>query len=372
LAQLEELSLDSRAEAEIIPLDDLKKAGLTPMDMARKGMDGDILGKEDWRTGLSGQQIVKKILAEKQEEMHNWLSLPENKLNFGDDLSPEEIREFGALTYAFRDAFSNSHVPGKMKGVEFSIDFKEAFTQPFKERMRRCSPQERLAKILECKKMLKAEVIRPSQSPWASNVVMVKKKDGSWRFCVDWRRLNTLTRKIATPLPRIDDSLDRLGGAERFTTFDIGSAFWNIVCKPGHEQYTAFNSPLGLMEFTRMGFGLANSSAVFQQAMQNALGDLTQEMCLIYIDDGCIFSTKADHLDAVAAVFKRLKHSGATLKVLKCHFGCKSVEFLGHEIIAGKGICARKAKVASLVATDVPKTAAEVKTFLGVAVVCCL
>ena len=115
-----------------------------------------------------------------------------------------------------------------------------------------------------------------------------------------------MIKKDSFPLPRIDDSLDKLGKAKRFTTCDIGSAFWNIPCKESDCQYTAFNTPLGLMEYTRMGFGLCNSSAVFQRSMQQALGDLTEEMCLLYIDDICVYSDIDDHTDSVAAVFNTL------------------------------------------------------------------
>lgn len=367
IASLTELNLHATSEDDIVSLEQIKEAGMTPLQMARLGRDGDILGKSDWRTGLSGKQIVSRVFQDQKEEMITWLKLPANKINFGDKMPHAEKRELSALAFAFRDCFSDSKKPGKMKGVQFDINFKAPFTQSFKERVRRCSPQERLAQIKETRSMLEAGVIRRSQSPWASNVVMVKKKDGAWRYCIDWRRLNGLIKKDAFPLPRIDDSLDRLQGAERFTTFDISQAFWCVPCNPDHQQYTAFNSPLGLMEFTRMGFGLCNSSAVFQRAMQAALGDLSHEMCLLYIDDGLIFSSVSDHLDVVSAVLKRLVASGCTLKVSKCSFGCESVEFLGHEVVAMKGICVRKAKVEAIARTKTPTTAAEVKTFLGMA-----
>jgi transposase InsO family protein len=367
IASLSEFDTTPTACNDIASLEELQEAGLTPMQMARLGNDAGILGTDDWRTGLSGKKIVEKILSQNRPELDPWMEKAENKLEFGESLKPDERLELTALAFAFKDIFSNSAKPGLMRGVEFGIDFKAPFTQAFKERVRRCSPLERLAQIKETRTMLKAGVIRRSDSPWASNVVMVKKKDGNWRFCVDWRRLNSLIKKDAFPLPRIDDSLDRLQGAQRFTTFDISQAFWCIPCKQEHQQYTAFNTPLGLMEFTRMGFGLCNSSAVFQRSMQAALGDLSHEMCLLYIDDGLIFSSAEDHLDAVAAVLKRLAHSGCTLKVSKCAFGCQSVEFLGHEVIAGEGVCVRKAKVAAIARTKPPATAADVKTFLGMA-----
>ena len=365
LAELTEVQLHEGDSDDMVSLEELKKQGLSPSQMAKAGMDGGILGTDDWRTGKSGKQIVLHVLEHRLAELDAWLE--DKELSIEEGLPAEEKRALQAIAFAFSDAFAWSKKPGKMRGVEFNIDFKEPFVTPFKERIRRCSPAESAAQIAEVKKMLECDVIERSNSPWASNVVMVKKKDGSWRFCTDWRRLNGLIRKDSFPLPRIDDSLDKLGGAERCTTCDIGSAFWNVVCKESDRQYTAFNTPLGLMEYKRMGFGLCNSSAVFQRAMQQALGDLTEDTVLLYIDDLCIFSSAEDHVDAIAAVFKRVLHSGATLKLSKCFFGCLSVEFLGHQVKVGKGSDVRPAKCKAIVQIDRPQNAKEIKTFLGMA-----
>ena len=363
MAKLEELQLHEGGSDDIISLEDLEAEGLSPMQLARMGEDGNVLGTDDWRTSKSGRRIIQHILEHKLEELKAWLIGKE--LDLADELTEVEKQEFRALTFAFSDAFAWDKKPGLMKGVEFCIDSKEPFVTPFKERVRRCSPAESLAKVKEVNKMKDAGVIRRSKSPWASNVVMVKKKDGSWRFCCDWRRLNQLIKKDSFPLPRIDDSLEKLGKAKRFTTCDIGSAFWNIPCKESDCQYTAFNTPLGLMEYTRMGFGLCNSSAAFQRAMQQALGDLTEEMCLLYIDDICVYSEIEDHIDSVCATFKRVLASGAKLKISKCAFGYTRVEFLGHEVVAGQGVAVREAKVKAIVQCDRPKSAKEIKSFLG-------
>ena len=108
---------------------------------------------------------------------------------------------------------------------------------------------------------------------------------------------------------------------QRCTTCDVGSAFWNINLKESDRQYTVFNTPIGFMEYKRMDFGLCNSSAVLQRAMQYALGDLTKDMALLYIDDLCIYSSVDDHVDVMAATFKRVLASGVKLKLTKCFFG---------------------------------------------------
>lgn len=123
----------------------------------------------------------------------------------------------------------------------------------------------------EIESMLQKEVIKPSNSPWASPIVLVKKKDGSTRFCVDYRRLNSVTVKDAYPLPRVDESLDSLAGAKYFCTLDLASGYWQVVMQPEDRPKTAFASHKGLFEFTVMPFGLSNSPATFERLMEIVL-----------------------------------------------------------------------------------------------------
>ena len=139
--------------------------------------------------------------------------------------------------------------------------------------------------------MLQQNVIQPSNSPWASPIVLVKKKDGSFRFCVDYRRLNAVTRKDAHPLPRVDDLLDSLQGASLFSTLDLRSGYWQISMEPKDREKTAFITPDGLWEFVRMPFGVSNGCATFQRAIEIVLSGLTYETCLCYFDDVIIPSS---------------------------------------------------------------------------------
>jgi hypothetical protein len=163
-------------------------------------------------------------------------------------------------------------------------------------------------------KMLEQDVIRPSCSPWASPVVMVKKKDGTDRFCVDYRKLNAVTKKDVYPLPRIDDILDSLGKSRYFTNLDLASGYWQIEMEEGHKEKTAFTTIAGLYEFNVLPFGLCNAPATFQRLMEVVLAGLTWQTCLVYIDDILVFSESfQDHLNRLQGVFQRLLKAGLKL-----------------------------------------------------------
>ena len=185
--------------------------------------------------------------------------------------------------------------------------------------------------------MQDANVIQPSNSPWASPVVLVRKKDGTLRFCVDYRGLNSVTELDQFPLPHINDLLNQLGKSRHFTTLDLVSGYWQIrVDKPSREK-TAFITHYGLFEFCVMPFGLTNAPAVFQRLMQKVLSDLKtddgRDLTEVYIDDVLIFSeTLEEHLQHICLILERLKKAGLKLKLAKCHFLRGSVEYLGHLI----------------------------------------
>ena len=162
--------------------------------------------------------------------------------------------------------------------------------------------------------MLQQGVIEPSHSPWSSPVILVKKKDGSLRFCIDYRKLNQVTQKDCYPLPRVDDLLDSLSDAQWFTTLDLRSGYWQVEVNPRDREKTAFPTPHGLFQFRVMPFGLCNAPSTFQRLMELVLVGLRWEVCLAYLDDIIIFGrTWEEHLQRLRAVFTRLKE--AHLKV---------------------------------------------------------
>ena len=216
------------------------------------------------------------------------------------------------------------------------------------------------------KSMLDAGVIRESDSPYSSNIVLIRKSDGSLRFCVDWRRLNNKTRKDAFMLPRFDDTIDVLHSAKWFSKLDLHSAYWQVEVEEEDKHKTAFSvGPLGFYEWNRMGFGLTNSPAKFQRLMERCMGDMHLQECLIFLDDILIFSsTFEEHLERMESVFKRLDQHNLKLKPSKCEFFKKSVTYLGH-LISDQGISTDPKKVQAVKEWPVPHNVKTLRQWLG-------
>ena len=214
-------------------------------------------------------------------------------------------------------------------------------------------------------------VIQPSSSPWTSPVVMVRKKDGSHRFCVDYRRLNAVTKTDAFPLPRIDDLLDQLGGAKYFSTLDLASGFWQIQMEPESREKTAFTTPHGLYEFLVMPFGLTNSPAVFQRLMHHVISGLNapdgKEFVTVYLDDIVVFSSSlSDHFDHLQKVLSRLMSVNLKLKPSKCQFMRKEVDYLGH-VITCNGLRPNARLTEVILNFQRPDDIGAMRRFLGLA-----
>ena len=217
----------------------------------------------------------------------------------------------------------------------------------------------------EVDKMLEDGIIVPSESPWSSPVVMVTKKDGSCRFCIDYRRLNGITRKNAYPLPRIDESLDSLGGNQWFCTLDLQSGYWQIGMDPDDREKTAFTTHLGLFEWNVMPFGLCNAPATFENMMETMLRGLLFKKCLVYLDDVIVFGdSKESCLANLEQVLDRLISYNLKLKPKKCKLFRRTVEYLGR-IISPDGIKADPTKIESVATWPTPRDVKEVRSFLG-------
>ena len=210
---------------------------------------------------------------------------------------------------------------------------------PFRERYGRISPHqfEELRKHLQ--EMLDIGAISKNNSPWTSAIVLVRKKDGSLRFCIDLRKLNTRTVKDSYSLPRIDESLDCLNGAVLFTSLDLKSGYQQVEMDEESKQYTAFTvGPLEFYKCDRMPFGLTNAPATFQRLIETCLGDLHLNWCIIYLDDVAIFSkTPKEHLERLRGVFEKLGQAGLKLKPGKCELLKTRFTYLGH-IVSRDGI----------------------------------
>ena len=210
-------------------------------------------------------------------------------------------------------------------------------------------------------------VIRPSKSPYASPVVIVTKKDGSLRLCVDYRKLNSYSTRDAFPLPRIEEALEALGQAKYFSTLDLTSGYWQVEVAEQDKHKTAFSTPMGLFEANRMPFGLQNAPSTFQRLMTCCFGDMNFTHLLIYLDDLIIFSkTFEEHLERLQLVFDRLKEHGLKLKPSKCQLLRKEVQYLGH-LVSAEGIRTDPEKISKVEDWVRPTNRKEVLQFLGLA-----
>jgi hypothetical protein len=236
------------------------------------------------------------------------------------DLEPKQKVQLQALLERFSDLFISDFENLTVTPlVEHCIDTGDA--KPVRQAPYRESMSERELIRAELQRMLDARVIIPSQSPWASPVVMVEKPDGSTRFCVDLRRLNALTVGDSYPLPRIDETLENLAGAEFFSTLDCASGFWQIPIREEDKAKTAFVCRQGLFQFERMCFGLCNATSTFQRLLDHVIGNLKWECCLIYVDDLNVYSkTFEAHLVHLEQVFLRVRAANLKLKAKKCSF----------------------------------------------------
>ena len=237
---------------------------------------------------------------------------------------------------------------------------------PIKDRYRRIPPQQYEEVRKHLKEMLDIGAIRRSNSPWASPVVLVRKKDGSLRFCIDLRKLNARTIKDAYSIPRIEDALDSLNGACIFTSLDLKSGYWQVELDEESIPLTAFTvGPLGFYECVRMPFGLTNAPATFQRLMESCLGDLHLSWCIIYLDDIIIFSKNPDdHITRLKGVFEKLAEAGLKLKPSKCEFFKARLKYLGH-VVSPQGIATDPAKIEAILKWPRPKTVTDVRSFTG-------
>ena len=197
--------------------------------------------------------------------------------------------------------------------------------------------------------------------------MLVRKKDGSYRCCVDYRALNSVTKKDAYPMPKIDTCLDALASAKWFSTFDLRSPYHHILVNPSDSDKTAFICPVGMYKFRRMPFGLCNAGATFQRLMDVVLSGLHFQVCLVYLDDIIVFSeTPEQHLERLITVLGRLSSAGLKLKPDKCAFFQKSISFLGH-VVSEKGIQTDPKKIVAVQEWPIPKSVRDVRASLGLA-----
>jgi hypothetical protein len=254
---------------------------------------------------------------------------------------------------------------GKCGIVKHQMDTGDA--KPIKQRFYRVSGKDKQIVEEEVKKMLEKGVIRKSKSPWASPIVIVPKKNGERRFCIDFRKVNKVTKRDEHPLPRIDDMLDTFNGSVWFTSLDMASGYWQIEMDKKDMEKTAFITHEGLYEWKVMPFGLTNAPATFQRMMQEVLGELFYTIAPAYIDDVNVHSkTFEQHLKDLEKVFIRIRKAGLKLRMDKCKFCYNEIDFLGY-VIGKDGIRTDEKKIEKVKEFPRPTTITELRGFLGLA-----
>ena len=280
-------------------------------------------------------------------------------------LSNSEKELLFVLLMEYADVFSFHSDLGRTDLTKHHIDTGDS--QPIHQLPRRISPARRQEVRQLLNEMLKNDIIQPSNSPWSSPIILVRKRDGSTRFCIDYRKVNSVTRKDAYPLPRVDDILDTLGGSKWFSTLDLKSGYWQVEVDSSSREKTAFTTSEGLYEFKVMPFGLCNAPATFQRLMNRVLCDVNWVECLVYIDDTVVIGrTFEQHLSNLGTVLSRLRQAGLKLQPAKCKLCQKEVRFLGH-VISENGIATDPEKTAVIATWPVPESKKNIQQFLGLA-----
>ncbi|GFX71228.1 hypothetical protein TNCV_3409981 [Trichonephila clavipes] len=301
------------------------------------------------------------LLDDQQETSESQMNC---SLMMSPELSDEQRNKLSELLRKFSGLFTKTD---KSTAAKTNVKHR-IFTgdhAPINQRAYRVSTTERRIIHEEVQKMLDEGIVQPSESPWSSPIVLVRKKDGNWRFCVDYRKLNSVTKKDVYPLPRIDDTLDCLKGAMFFSSMDLRSGYWQIEIDETDREKMAFITPEGLYEFKVMPFGLCNAPATFERMMDNLLRHFKWTMCLCYLDDIIVFSeTFQDHLIRLRLVLKRLQEAGLKLNSKKCLFAAQEVKILGH-LVSSNGVRPDPDKIKAVRNFPTPKNIHDIRRFLG-------
>lgn len=219
---------------------------------------------------------------------------------------------------------------------------------------------------LELENMLKDDIIEPSHSGWASPILLVKKKDGTYRFCVDFRKLNAVTTPDSYPLPYISNVLDKLRNAHYLSSLDIKSVYWQVPVAENSRRYTAFTVPnRGLFHFKRMPFGLRNSPTTWQRLIDSVLGFDLEPYVFVYLDVIIVTPTFEKHLSVLDEVFRSLYQANLTVSWGKCSFCRPELRYLGY-VVDANGLHVDPEKVKAMLELPSPQSVTEVRRIMGI------
>ena len=280
------------------------------------------------------------------------------------NLEGEEGTALQELLVQYQDVFARHDFDlGKFQTIMHRIDTGDA--APVKYGLRRTPLGFQAQEEAHLQMMLDHGIIQPSSSAWAAAPVIVKKKDGKYRYCVDYRGLNEKTRRDSFPLPLIEECLDALSDTAFFSTLDMASGYWQIVIDPRDRHKTAFITKYGLFEHVRLAMGLCNSPATYQRIMTFVLHSMLWKDVLVYLDDIIVLGNSfGQHLETLAEVFHRFRDNNLKFKPKKCELLVTEVDFLGRRV-GKQGIGIQEAKILSVLEWTVPTTRTELESFLG-------
>lgn len=239
--------------------------------------------------------------------------------------------------------------------------------QPVNLRPYRYNPELKNEIERQVAEMLLSGVIQPSRSAWSSPALLVRKKDGTWRLCVDYRHLNALTEKSKYPVPLIKELLDELAGSKWLTKLDLRAGYHQIRLVAGEEHKTAFQTHSGHFEYKVMSFGLTGAPATFQGAMNKTLASVLRKCALVFFDDILIYSpTLESHIEHLQNVFQLLQEDQWLVKLSKCSFAQQQVSYMGH-VIGVNGVATEPSKIQDVQNWVVPHSVMKLRGFLGLA-----
>src|SRR6266542_566597 len=291
--------------------------------------------------------------------------IKKEEIIFNNELSKEEQHQLNELLKEFEDIISTDENP-KLERTGIIKHEIKVTENPIKGRPYPVKDNKREKWMKEeIERMLKNGIIKKSKSPWASPVVLVSKKDGSIRFCVDYKKTNAIIIVDAHPLPIVNYTVDKIGGKKYYTSIDLASGYWQVEVDENSQDIIAFVTPWGLYQFNVMLFGLTNAPATFQRLMNYVLHDYLNDFVVVYLDNILVCSDTFDeHINHLRKVFIKLREANLMIKLKKCKFGQRKIKFLGHTI-GTDGLRIDPENIEKIINCPVPTDVTGVRKFMG-------